>query len=57
MDPVNEYGPTETQYRGVDQAKDDKPFEESEQVAGGALVASVFLKKMVLQLKSRKPKQ
>ncbi len=29
MDPVNEYGPTETQYRGVDQAKDDKPFEES----------------------------
>lgn len=26
----------------------DKPFDESEQVAGGALVTSVFLKKMVL---------
>jgi len=28
----------------------DKPFEESEQVAGGALVTSVFLKKMVLPI-------
>ena len=26
----------------------DKPFEDSEQVAGGALITSVFLKKMVL---------
>jgi len=28
----------------------DKPFDESEQVAGGALVTSVFLKKMVLPI-------
>jgi RecA/RadA recombinase len=28
----------------------DKPFEDSEQVAGGALVTSVFLKKMVLPI-------
>jgi hypothetical protein len=28
----------------------DKPFEESEQVAGGALITSVFLKKMVLPI-------
>ena len=28
----------------------DKPFHESEQVAGGALVTSVFLKKMVLPI-------
>lgn len=28
----------------------DKPFEQSEQVAGGALVTSVFLKKMVLPI-------
>ena len=28
----------------------DKPFEDSEQVAGGALITSVFLKKMVLPI-------
>lgn len=28
----------------------DKPFDESEQVAGGALITSVFLKKMVLPI-------
>ena len=28
----------------------DKPFAESEQVAGGALITSVFLKKMVLPI-------
>ena len=31
-------------------ADHDKPFDESEQVAGGALVTSVFLKKMVLPI-------
>ena len=28
----------------------EKPFEDSEQVAGGALITSVFLKKMVLPI-------